>query len=206
MPGTPAFKSSGLVSRLENESTHSKKASRARASQAIRAHDACCDLAGTSFTSGDASIDEWCQAGLNYCRIDADWCAPLIKNGNAEMGVIADADITHPAVTCSASAIPPRRQRAAAGDAAIAQPPSPIVSTIALSPMSGLAWSGPKLGKYSPFGKFTGAGTNVRHVPRRVGREVCAIGSHRRHRRRMFDSVCGVGQRFASRHGKVEEN
>src|SRR5947208_711371 len=52
------------------------------------------------------------------------------------------------AVTASASATPPApTKRATAGEAAIAPPPRPIVSTIALSPRSGLASSGPKPGK-----------------------------------------------------------
>ena len=51
-------------------------------------------------------------------------------------------------VVASASARPPTPTKpATAGEAAIATPPSPIVSTIALSPMSGLASAGPKPGK-----------------------------------------------------------
>ena len=61
-------------------------------------------------------------------------------------------------VTAMASWRPPRPTKpATAGDAAMAKPPRPTVSTMALSPMSGLASAGPKPGKYSPSGTFTGA-------------------------------------------------
>ena len=46
-------------------------------------------------------------------------------------------------VASSASSAPPPTKRTIAGAAAIAKPPSPTVSVIVLSPMSGLASSGP---------------------------------------------------------------
>src|SRR5213593_2291278 len=61
-------------------------------------------------------------------------------------------------VAAIASRMPPApTNRATEGEAAMAPPPSPIVSTIALSPMSGLASSPEKPGKYRPTGVFTGA-------------------------------------------------
>src|SRR6266545_482305 len=61
-------------------------------------------------------------------------------------------------VTAMASCMPPAPTKpATAGEAAMAKPPRPTVSTMALSPRSGLASSGPKPGKYSPWGTLTGA-------------------------------------------------
>ena len=57
----------------------------------------------------------------------------------------------------AASRSPAPTKRAAAGEAAIAMPPRPIVSTMAESPRSGFASSGPNPGKKSPCGVSTGA-------------------------------------------------
>ena len=49
--------------------------------------------------------------------------------------------------SAASDAVPAPTKRATAGAAAIAKPPSPMVSTMVESPMSGLASSAPKPGK-----------------------------------------------------------
>ena len=65
----------------------------------------------------------------------------------------------------ASDAAPAPTNPATAGAAAIAKPPRPIVSTIVESPMSGLASSALKPGKYRPSGISTGAVNHWSPVP-----------------------------------------
>ena len=65
----------------------------------------------------------------------------------------------------ASDAAPAPTKPATAGAAAMAKPPSPMVSTIVESPISGLACCSVKPGKYSPSGISTGATNQVSPVP-----------------------------------------
>ena len=88
------------------------------------------EVSTTSRASTPTGLPRSSRAGMRKCG-----CSP------AQISRIS-------AVIAAASAVPPApRKRATAGAATIANAPRPIVSTIALSPMSGFASSGPKPGK-----------------------------------------------------------
>ena len=65
----------------------------------------------------------------------------------------------------ASEAFPAPTKPATAGAAPMAKPPSPTVSTIVESPMSGFASASVKPGKYSPSGISTGAVNHVSPVP-----------------------------------------
>jgi hypothetical protein len=76
-------------------------------------------------------------------HVDPDRGAAELEDRDLEVGVLAERDRVHRPGRVSASAAWPPTNRTIAGAAAIANPPTPAVSVMVESPMSGLASSRP---------------------------------------------------------------
>ena len=116
--------------------------------------DTCADLADAGLAMGDAGVDGRHDAGLDdEADVDAGRHA---LHGRGRVSTIPDsrARVISPmrrVKTAASAALPAPTKPTTAGAAAMAKPPRPIVSTIAESPMSGLASAGAEAREIKPL-------------------------------------------------------